>query len=72
MLRRIILAVLIAVAAYLICIFVGGVLLTSLEAPIAVAVGQFLEKYASVISILVGLWYFFAGGFSLPTFSKSA
>lgn len=62
MLVRIVLAVLVAVITYLVCIFVGGVLLVSLKVPIAVATGQFLDTWASVISILAGLWYFFAGG----------
>jgi hypothetical protein len=62
MLSRIILAVVVAVVAYLICIFVGGVLLVSLGVPIAVAVGRFLVQWATVISVLAGLWFFFAGG----------
>ncbi len=62
MLTRIILAVIVAVCAYLVCVFVGGVLLVGLGIPIAVAIGRFLEQYASVISVLVGLWYFFSGG----------
>lgn len=67
MLSRIILAVVAAVVAYLVCVFVGGVLLVSLAVPIAVAIGKFLEQYASVIAVLVFLWYFFGGGsFSWP------
>jgi len=67
MLNRIILACLVAVVAYLICVFVGGVLLVSLGVPIVVAVGKFLDQYAGVIAAVAGLWYFFSGGsFSLP------
>lgn len=70
MLSRIIVAVLVAVIAYLVCVFVGGVLLVSLQVPIAVAVGKFLEQYAGVISVVAGLWHFFAGGFTLPAFTR--
>jgi hypothetical protein len=66
MLSRIVLAVVAAVIVYLLCVFVGGVLLVSLGIPIAVAIGKFLEQYASVFSILAFLWYFFAGRFKFP------
>jgi putative Mn2+ efflux pump MntP len=62
MLNRIILAVLAGVIAFLVCIFVGGVVLVALGVPIAVAVGKFLEQYATVISAVVALWYYFSGG----------
>lgn len=62
MLTKIVLATVAAVVAYLICVFVGGVLFVSLGVPIAVAIGQFLEQYASVIAVLVWLWHFFSGG----------
>lgn len=62
MLNRIILACLVAVIVYLICVFVGGVLLVSLGVPIVVAVGKFLDQYAGVIAAVAGLWYFFSGG----------
>ena len=62
MLARIIICVVYAVIAFLLCVFVGGVLLASLQVPIAVAIGKFLEQWASVIAVLVFLWYFFAGG----------
>jgi len=62
MLTRIILAVIVAVVVYLVCIFVGGVILTSLGVPIAVKVGEFLNQWAGAISVLAGLWYFFSGG----------
>jgi hypothetical protein len=68
MLSRVVLAVVAAVIAYLICVFVGGVLLVQLQIPIAVAVGRFLEQYAPVISVLAGLWYFFSGGTILRRF----
>ena len=67
MLTKVVLACIVAVIAYLVCVFVGGVLLVSLQVPVVVAVGHFLDTYAGVIAILAGLWYFFAGGFSFPT-----
>lgn len=67
MLSRIVLACCVAVVAFLICVFVGGVLLVSLGVPVVVKVGEFLKQYAAVIATLAGLWFFFAGGhFSNP------
>lgn len=65
MLSRVIIAALVGVIAYLVCVFVGG-LLASMGIPIAAFVGGFLVQYAVVISVLAALWQFFAGGFSLP------
>jgi hypothetical protein len=65
MLARIVLALVAAVIAYLLCIFVGGVVLESLGVPIAVKTGAFLAGNASIIAVLVALWYFFAGSLSL-------
>lgn len=61
MLNRLILAAVAAVIAFLICMFGGG-LLTTLGVPIATFVGEFLVQWATVISVLVFLWYFFSGG----------
>lgn len=73
MLGRLILAVLIGVAVWLmLCMFLGGVLIM-LEAPPAVFVGNFLMKHAMVISVLAALWYFFTGGgstFNLPAWKN--
>jgi len=67
MLSRIVLAALAGVIAFLICVFVGGAL-AMINVPIAAFVGSFLVSYATVISILVALWSFFAGGgISFPT-----
>lgn len=60
MLRRVILAAVVAVVAYLVCIFVGG-LLVALDVPVVAALGSFLKSFASVISVLVFLWYAFVG-----------
>ena len=62
MINRIVLACIVAVVIYLVCIFVGGVILTSLGVPIVVAVGAFLAQYAGIIAALAGLWHFFSGG----------
>lgn len=64
MLSRIIMACVAAVVAFLVCIFVGGLLATT-GVPIAAFVGGFLVQWATLISILVFLAYFFGGG-SLP------
>jgi hypothetical protein len=60
MLTKIILACVAAVVAFLICVFVGGLLATT-GVPIAVFVGGFLKEWATLISILVFIWYFFGG-----------
>lgn len=60
MLREIILAVVAAVVAYLICVIVGGIL-ASLGVAIAVTIGNDLIKYAGVISVLAFLYYAFIG-----------
>ena len=65
MLTKIILACVAAVIAFLVCVFVGGLLATT-GIPIAVFIGTFLKEYATLVSILVFLWYFFAGGFTFP------
>ncbi|HEV8670993.1 MAG TPA: hypothetical protein VGS01_09700 [Candidatus Limnocylindria bacterium] len=62
MLARIIMAVVAGAIAYLVCIFVGGVLLVGLGIPLAVSVGKFLEQWAAAIAVLVAIWYFFGGG----------
>lgn len=64
MLRRIILGVVYAVVAYLVCVFVGG-LLFAVNVPVAAAVGAFLKEFAGLISVLVFL-YTVAVGVSWP------
>lgn len=60
MLRRIILAVVLAVGVTLAC-YLLGTILDNLKVQIALTIGDFLKTYGGVIGILVGLWYFFAG-----------
>jgi len=61
MLRNIIVATIVAVVAYLICVFVGG-LFVAMNVPIAETVGEFLVRFATVIAVLAGLWRFFGAG----------
>lgn len=60
-LRQVILALVVAIIAYLICVFIGGLMATT-GIPIAAFVGGFLVQWATLISILVFVWYLFAGG----------
>lgn len=60
MLSKIVLAVVFAVVAYLVCVFAAD-LLISLNITITVVVGNFLKSFASLISVLVFLYYAFVG-----------
>lgn len=62
MLQKLILAVVVAVIITLACELLGAILKT-LSVPIAVTVGDFLTRYGSVLGVLAGLWYGFAGSF---------
>lgn len=62
---RIIAGVVAAIIVYLVCVFVGGLLLT-VEVPIVVAVGTFLKTFASLLSIVAFLWAAFLGGSLWP------
>lgn len=59
MLSKLILAVVVGVVVYLICVFVGSILV-ALGVPIADTVGGFLQQFAVVIGFLAAIWYFFA------------
>lgn len=58
MIRKVILAVIVAVAVTLACILVGT-LLQAIHIEVATTVGNFIEKYSAAIGILAGLWYYF-------------
>lgn len=58
---RVIQALLVAVVVGLICILLGGVLVT-LKVPIAVTVGGFMQEWGWVIGVVAGLWFYFGGG----------
>lgn len=60
MIRRIVLAVIIAVAVTLGCMLLGAIL-TGLGISVAIQVGGFLTTYGPAIGILAGLWHFFTG-----------
>lgn len=65
MIRKIVLAVIVAVVVTLACILLGN-LLQALEVKVAVTVGEFLEHYAGVFGVLAGLWHYFTGSPTLP------
>ncbi len=60
MLRRLILAVVVAVVVTLACYLLGSILDT-LKVQIAITIGDFLKTYGGVLGVLAGLWHFFAG-----------
>lgn len=62
---RIVLAVVVGVIVFIVCLVVGG-LLVDLKVSFAVTIGDVLRGYAAVFGLLAALWYFFAGGFNLP------
>lgn len=61
MLRKLILAVVIAVIVTLACFLLGDIL-KSLTVQIAITIGTWLKNYSGVLGVLAGLWYFFDGG----------
>lgn len=61
MISRVVLALIVAIVVGLLCILLGGILVT-LQVPIAVTVGGFLQQWGWVLGVLAGLWYFFRGG----------
>ena len=65
MLRKLILAVVVAVVVTLAC-FLLGAILVNLKVDIAITIGEWLKQYGAVLGVLAGLWHFFNGGFSLP------
>lgn len=68
MLWRLIAAAIAGAVAWLVCVFIGG-LLAMTGIPIAVYIGNFMKEWAVVISIIVAIWYFASGGgISLPSF----
>lgn len=65
MIGKLVAAVVVAVVVTLVCILLGAILIT-LKVDVAITVGNFLKQYGAVLGVLAGLWYYFAGGFSLP------
>ena len=60
-LSKLILAAIAGAVAWLVCVFIGGLLAVT-GVPILAYVGDFMKQYAIVISIIVFVWYLFAGG----------
>lgn len=60
MIRKLVLAAVVAVVVTLGCILVGGILAT-VNVAIAVTIGSFLKEWAGALGILAGLWFFFNG-----------
>lgn len=60
MLSRLILAVVVGVITTLVCVFVGGILMT-FEISWVAATGAFLRTYAALLGLCAALWYAFAG-----------
>lgn len=60
MLRRLVIAIVVAVAVTLGCILLGDIFV-SLGVQVAVTVGKFLQSYGGIIGVLSGLYAFFAG-----------
>jgi hypothetical protein len=66
MIRKLVLALVVAVVVTLGCILLGSILI-SLKVEIATTIGDFLKNYGAVLGVLAGLWYFFAGKFLSPS-----
>jgi hypothetical protein len=66
MIARLVLALVVAIVVGLGLSALLGPILASMDVPIAVVIGTFFIKWGWVLGVLAGLWYFFAGGFSLP------
>jgi flagellar motor component MotA len=60
MIGRIIVAILIGVVVWLLCVF-GGALLVSLGIPVLKTLGSLLQDYAIIIGAVGGLLAFFTG-----------
>ncbi len=61
MIKRAVLAVIVAIFVGLVCMYLLGPILVSLVVPIAVIVGDFFVRFGWTLGILAGLWYFFSG-----------
>ncbi len=60
-LRKLVLAVVVAVVVGIVLVGLLGPVLVSVRVPIAETVGHFLTAWGFVIGVLAGLWYYFAG-----------
>lgn len=60
MIKQLVLAVCVAVVVTLVCVLIGGILI-SLGVPIAVTIGGFLKTYSTVLGVISGIWFYFTG-----------
>lgn len=60
MLRRALIAIIVGIAAALVCLLVG-VILTAIDVDAVKQIGNFLQKFSVVVGILVGFWNFLTG-----------
>lgn len=60
MIGRLVVAVVIGVAIFLICLLLGMVFV-SLDVPVLKTIGKFLEEWAAVIGVLAAVLAFFTG-----------
>ena len=60
MIRKLILATIIAIVVAIGCEFAGG-LLVDLDITIASKVGYFMVKFDDLFGVLAGMWYFLSG-----------
>jgi hypothetical protein len=58
MIRKLILAVVIAVLVTLGCILLGAIL-AGLNVLIATIIGDFLKTYGAILGVLAGFWFYF-------------
>ncbi len=73
MLNRIVLAVVVAVAVGLVLVGLLGPFLLQVHTPSTDVLGHFCKDYGWPVGILLGLWYFFAGGgLNLPSLRPPA
>lgn len=60
MIARLILAIVIGVAVFLVCLLLGAILI-ALKVDVVETIGKFLQQWAVVIGALAGLLSFFTG-----------
>jgi uncharacterized membrane protein YvlD (DUF360 family) len=59
--RKLVLAVVVAVVVGIVLVALLGPILDTLKVPIATTVGDFFKNYGYVLGVLAGLWYYLAG-----------
>lgn len=64
--RKVVLAVVVAVVAGLL-FMLGGSILVTMHVPIATTFGNWLETWGWTLGIALGIWYYFASPTITPT-----